>query len=146
MFGLQEDYQWPTNMNLQFGGSNPAALGASAMPGTNLFNSNRASIIPKVGGDSPSSWSTGLGANMGTAQLALGGLNTLGNLWGAFQAQNLARKQFDFTKETTNANLNNQIKSYNTALNDRIESRAVTQGNITPEQVADYKARNQMSR
>ena len=71
---------------------------------------------------------TGLGFNIGTGQLALGGLQTLGNLWTAWNATNLANKQFDFQKDVTNTNLNNSIKSYNTNLEDKINSRFFTEG------------------
>jgi hypothetical protein len=62
------------------------------------------------------------------ARLVLGGLQTIGNLWGAWQAMKLAKEQFKFTKEVTNTNLNNQIKTYNTALGDRSRSRAAVEG------------------
>lgn len=72
--------------------------------------------------------SSGFGANLDTAKLALSGLGTIGNLWAAFQAQKLAKKQFDFTKRITETNLANQVQSYNTTLEDRGRSRAFTEG------------------
>ena len=72
--------------------------------------------------------STPLGFNLGTGQLALGAIGTLGNLWAAFQAQKLAKEQFDFQKGITNSNLANQIQSYNTSLVDRINARSFMQG------------------
>ena len=87
----------------------------------------------------------GLGKNMDTLRLGLGGVQTVGNLWGAWQASRLARDQFNFTKDVTNTNLNNQVKSYNTALEDRMRSRAVVEG-LTPAQVDDYLNRNRASR
>ena len=71
---------------------------------------------------------SGFGMNLDTAKLALSGLGTIGNLWAAFQAQKLAKRQFDFTKRITEANLANQVQSYNTTLEDRGRSRAFAEG------------------
>lgn len=69
-----------------------------------------------------------LGLNFDTANLALSGLSTIGNLWAAFQAQKLAKEQFKYTKGVTDTNLNNQIKTYNTGLVDRANNRAIIEG------------------
>ena len=82
---------------------------------------------PQVGGMN-NSLSTPLGMNIGTGQLVLGGIGTLGNLWAAWQAQKLAKDQFNYQKDITDTNLANQIQSYNTALTDRINARGFTQG------------------
>lgn len=79
------------------------------------------------GGGIAGGWNSqgnGLGFNLGTAQLALGGLNSLGNLWGAFQANKMAKEQFAYQRNLANANYDNQVASYNTALADRGRSRA----------------------
>lgn len=64
-----------------------------------------------------------LGWNMGTADLALGGLQTIGNLWSAWNANKLAKDQFDFQKKMSLANFENSAQSYNTTLSDRAKAR-----------------------
>lgn len=77
--------------------------------------------------------------------MGLGGLNALGNIYGALQANKLAKNQFSFAKDVTNTNLNNQIKSYNTALEDRARSRAVAENR--DQSTADaYIAANRLTR
>lgn len=82
---------------------------------------------PQVGGVN-NSLSTPLGMNIGTGQLLLGGIGTIGNLWAGWQAQKLAKEQFNYQKGITDTNLANQIQSYNTALTDRINARGYMQG------------------
>ena len=84
-------------------------------------------VAPQVGGIN-NNLSTPLGMNLGTGQLVLGGVGTIGNLWSAWQAQKLAKEQFNYQKDITDTNLTNQIQSYNTALSDRINSRGFVQG------------------
>lgn len=74
-----------------------------------------------------------------------GGLQTIGNLWNAFQAQKLAKEQFAFQKDFANTNLNNSIASYNTALTDKITSRSFTQGD-SADVTAKYLADNKLTR
>lgn len=99
------------------------------------------------GGQYASGLGTGFkfGLNGPTMQMGMQGLNTLGNLWGAFEAQKLAREQFDFTKNTTNTNLNNSIRSYNTALEDRARARGFTEGQSS-DQIQGYINTNRLSR
>ena len=86
-----------------------------------------------------------LGMNIPTLQLGLGALSSLGNIYGAFQANKLVRDNFNFTKDVTNTNLNNQIKSYNTTLEDRARSRATQEGRDQASADA-YIAANRLSR
>lgn len=83
------------------------------------------------------------GWNANTMQFGIQGLNTLGNLWGAWNAQRLARDQLDFTKSFARANMENQTKAYNTALEDRARSRGFVEGQTTAEQQA-YIDRNRL--
>lgn len=64
---------------------------------------------------------TGIDFNIGTGQLARWPF-CFDKPWGANKQMKLAEDQFDFTKKIATTNLNNQVKSYNTALEDRIRS------------------------
>jgi hypothetical protein len=88
---------------------------------------------------------SGLGMNIGTANLALSGLNTIGGLWAAFEARKAAQQQFNYTRSVTNTNLANSIKSYNTALEDRARSRGFTEGQ-SQQQIDAYVAANRATR
>ena len=130
-------------------------FGGGATAGYNPLNTSFAETSGGMGGMNPGAGmgmpggmgggimggGSGFGFNVPTAQLALSGLGTIGNLWAAFQAQKLAKQQFEYTKKITDTNLGNQVQSYNTALDDRINSRAKVQG-LTPEQVAAYRSAN----
>ena len=89
----------------------------------------------------------GLGFNIPTGKLLFNGLGTLGQLWTGFQGANLAKKSFEHTRDITNANLNNQISSYNTALEDRARARFVGEGRgENSAQEREYVARNRLTR
>lgn len=118
----------------------PGGLGLQ-MPGT-----NPATPLSVLGsGNDLSADSFNFGANIPTLRMGLSGLNTLGNLWGAWQAQGLARDQLNFTRNVTNTNLNNSIQSYNTALADRARARGVAEGQSSDE-VSNYIASNRLTR
>ena len=87
----------------------------------------RRNLMGATGGYQPLEF----GMNIPTAQLGLTGLSTLGNLWGSFQSNKLARDSFNFQKGMVEKNYANQIKSYNTALTDRATTRGFVQGDST---------------
>ena len=97
---------------------------------------------PQVGGVN-NNLSTPLGMNLGTGQLVLGSVGTIGNLWSAWQAQKLAKDQFNYQKGITDTNLANQIQSYNTALTDRINARGFIQGD-SQSTIDQYIEKNSM--
>lgn len=70
----------------------------------------------------------GFFSEFGPAQFALGAIQTLGSLWNSFQQNKLAKEAMKFQKEAFATNLANQEQSYNTALEDRINARYVTEG------------------
>lgn len=86
---------------------------------------------------------SGLGFNLDTGKLVLGGLQTIGSLWQAWEANKLAKEQFKFSKDFALANLGNSIQSYNTTLEDRGRARAFTESQ-TPDQAAAYIADNRL--
>ena len=89
----------------------------------------------------------GLGFNIPTGKLLFNGLGTLGQLWTGFQGAKLAKKSFEHTRDITNANLNNQISSYNTAIEDRARARFVGEGRgENSAQEREYVARNRLTR
>lgn len=114
----------PVNLTQQLNG-----LTSTGAPGVNL----------------PGGMGGGLGWNMDTAKLALSGLQTIGGLWGAFQANKLAKQQFRFQRDFAETNLANQIQSYNTALADRARSRGAMEGQ-SQAQTQAYIDQNQLSR
>jgi hypothetical protein len=118
------------------GASNPtgaflqsAAGGGSSPDWMQPMNAGTFPTAPNLGGAPGAGGAgSGLGFNVGTLGLALGGLNTIGNLWQAFESNKLAKQQFNFSKNFAMKNLANQIQTYNTSLEDKINSRYYTQG------------------
>lgn len=125
---------FPNNLNeINFGASNPTgaymqgvASGYQAPQGITGPGAGQI-VAPQIGGMN-NNLSTPLGMNLGTGQLVLGAIGTIGNLWSAWQAQKLAKEQYNYQKGITDTNLANQIQSYNTALSDRMTARGFMQG------------------
>lgn len=125
------------------GGLVPANL-SSELPinASNIANFN----LPTIGGAGGGGLFGGggaLGTGMSGLQLGnlgLSALGTIGGLISSFGALNLAKKQFGLQKDVLNTNLNNQIKAYNTALDDKARSRAVVEGQSDQERDAYIEA------
>jgi len=111
----------------------PGTPGATSQIGGGIFGTN-----------TDKGFATELGPNIGTGQLALSGLRSLGNLWTGMQALNLAKSQLAFQKGFANANLSNQIQTFNTALADRARARGFTEGQ-PQSQIDQYVAQNRLT-
>ena len=137
---------WGANSNLSFGsdptimpafdiaanGPDPTIMPAFDIAANDLGTSDFATAnMSGVGGETGGYQPLEFGMNIPTARLGLTGLSTLGNLWGSFQSNKLARDSFNFQKGMAEKNYANQIKSYNTALTDRATTRGFVQGDST---------------
>lgn len=124
-----------------FGGTSGTAgaganLGVAPLTGFGSNGTSSPTLQPGVFG-------TGMNG-MQFAQAAVGGLQSLGNLWMGLKSLNLAKKQFNFSKDFANTNLANQTKVYNTNLADRENSRAVVEG-LSPDQARSYISSNSLA-
>lgn len=128
-------FQWMGSGNTQQAFNTPA-MTYQPSQSTTGFN---------LSGDGTSGLADSLGMNIPTFQLGLGALGSLAGIYSGFQANKLAKDQLSFTKNITNTNLNNQIKSYNTALEDRARSRATAE-NRDQSTADEYIAANRLSR
>jgi hypothetical protein len=144
MAGVDQNYSIMDQLAAMFGLGNNGVQGSMETGMTVPTALNTGSGWTPPGGSSGLGAGTGLGFNTQTGQLALGGLSSLAGLFASQKALGLAEDQFDFTKKTTNTNLRNQAQSYNTALEDKINSRAAMEGRDS-KYVQDYLTKNRLS-
>lgn len=129
----------------------PGANGLSPELGGTLGTSVLGSAAELVHGDSikklmnPGGGFFGGMSGLDKVKLGLDAFTSLAGLYGSFKQLGIARDALNMQKEFGNANLNNQIKSYNTALADRSRARAAMEGQ-TPEQAQAYIDANRLSR
>lgn len=124
-YGLQIRSNWG-RQNLGSGLMDPKTLGFTSQSGAGGGGSN-----PGFFGDN-----TDFGWNANTLSFGMKGLEGLGNLWGAWQSNKLAKDQLNFTKNFARANLANQTQAYNTSIEDRARSRGAVEGQTSAEQAA----------
>ena len=122
-------------------GINPTTGTGMTAPTAGFWGGNQ------TGGLNTTAAGNGLGFNLGTLNMGVNSLAAIGGLYNAFQSNKLAKEQFAFTKEVTNTNLNNQIKTYNTTLEDRALARGRLNGDADPAAyAAAYTDKNKISR
>lgn len=124
----QQQFSMWDQLLAALGGGDDGTSGANMTVPTALNTSKNWTPPNYKGGPAGSGAGTGLGMNVGTGQLALSGLGSLAGLWQAGQQNKMAKEQFSFQKNMANTNLNNQMKSYNTALEDRMTTRGAMEG------------------
>lgn len=110
----------------QQGAAPAASTGISGVSGGWLGGNQQ--TITSPGGTITQSGSPGFFTKGGGAGLALGAIQTLGSLWNSVQQNKMAKKSFALQEESYRTNLGNQTKTYNTALEDRINARYATEG------------------
>lgn len=80
---------------------------------------------------------------MDMAKIGMGGLQTLGNLWGAWQSNNLANKSFNFQRDMANRNLANTTAAYNSRMTDHANTLA-SLNSWSDKQKQDYITQNRL--
>lgn len=121
----------------------PAGVTAPAVPGTAGTQINLQSLtdMEQNGATADGKGILGwLGQNATPLKDATSILGGLSQIWGGFQAAKAAKDQLNFAKTSFNTNLANQIKSYNTALEDRLRARASATGASEQEVQAQISA------
>lgn len=105
-----------------FGGGNNNLMGGGRSDAqTRLLNLQGDRLEQMIGRDQ-------FGLNLNTFSNVIGGINSLGQLWGAYQGHKLAKDQWKTQKSILNTNMLNQIQSYNNSLKDRLDTRAHVEG------------------
>lgn len=137
-FGLEDPSGMGSMFNLPQNGSN---FNIGLGNGNNITNAGITGngSVTGTGTDN----NLNLGMNIPTLQLALGGLQSIGNLWGAYNSNKLAKKELNFTMDAYRENVNNQKKLHNNALEDRTRARGAFEGH-SQEYMDDYNNRHRL--
>lgn len=106
-----------------------------------LFNANLNSMNARTNLLEQQQQQSGFGFNANTFGNVMGGLNSLGQLWGSFQANKLAKDQWKTQKSVLNTNMMNQIGAYNNQLRDKLDTRATMEGRSQESADKQYEER-----
>ena len=102
-------------------------LSSAAVEGATTAGSTGTDLMKMGTGGTDGKGGNFFGEN-GAASIGLGAIQTLGSLWNSFQQTKLAKKSLELQTRAFETNLANQTKTYNTALEDRINARYHTEG------------------
>lgn len=134
----------PTGSSLKAISSQPSQAATAALPAVaSVLGTSGGAGGASAGGLSALGGASGGGGALGAAGSAVGILGGLANIYFGFQAQKLAKKQFNFQKDAYNNNLVNTVQSYNTSLEDRIRARHNTESRSAGE-TASYLNNNRL--
>lgn len=113
-----------TNVGLSPEMLNNAAFGAAQIAG--IVKNTAGTITANPAAADQAGWfkstfmNKGGGLNIGNLTSLLG---SIGGIYGAMKTYGLAKDQLNFSKESFRTNIDNQRKTYNTALEDRVAGR-----------------------
>lgn len=142
----------PLQGNMPFGGILPQGAEilapASVAPVTPIGMTNGLSGLKLTGNEDKAGWLgiEGLGKNLDTLRLGLGGLQTIGGLWNAYEQNKLAKRSMVHTQGLLDTNLANNIRAYNLQVEDKFRSRGVMEGHTQSqidENIERHKARDE---
>lgn len=133
---------------LDFGQNNynPLSYGGNRIPNTQMNLPTAPGNLntffpPRMGVDASGNLVEKAGMDFGwnapSLQLGLSGLSTLGNLWGSYQGNKIAKDSLNWQKTFGNANLNNSIRAFNQTLQSKAERLGQTRG-WNDQDVAEY--------
>lgn len=119
--------------------ANPATPSGAANPMAPVASSASAPMINPVTGENmnPTFFQKG-----GGFSVALGALQTLGNLWNSFQQVKIAKDTLNFQKQSYATNLANTTKDYNTRLASDAKAYAAYAGRSEEDTDAYIKERS----
>lgn len=107
----------------------PGSMGWVSTQGDTPLTTDMSGLRPDLSGlDLSKTGFFGGASGMGKLGFGINALSSLGGMFAAFKQLGLTNKALNFQRSVVNANLGNQIQSYNTALADRARSRAAVEG------------------
>lgn len=136
-------FQMPTGLNVSDPSQQYGALNTFGMPSPTSGGAAGDFVPGGMGANAGWGGIQGLGANLDTLRLGLGGISSLAGLYTGLKSLGLAQDQFNLSKQMATTNLANQTKTYNTALTDRATSRGVQNGTSSADTAA-YIAANRL--